>query len=255
VTPMNQDSPQPQPSAFPQTLWTQVVNALQQPELDQARYDELMALLCKIYWQPLYQFARRKGNSPEHSQDLTQGFFHRVIDQRLFLRADRNKGKLRSYLLNLFQSHIRDVHEKETALKRGGDAKSVSLDDPEQLLEVAAESPTLAVEFEREFAQNLLKQAMATVQADYTKSGKLERYESLKQFISREGSAEVYEAECDRIGVTMGNYKVLVQRFREAFKAALMTLVQHSMDDGATEEEVRAEVLEVIRLAFVGPGA
>jgi DNA-directed RNA polymerase specialized sigma24 family protein len=34
-----------------------------------------LAELCQIYWYPLYAFARRRGRSPDDSEDLTQGFF------------------------------------------------------------------------------------------------------------------------------------------------------------------------------------
>src|SRR5262249_49729652 len=55
--------------------------------------------LCRIYWRPLYLFLRRQGVGPEDAQDLTQSFFAELIQDRSFRRADRDKGRFRSFLL------------------------------------------------------------------------------------------------------------------------------------------------------------
>ena len=38
-----------------------------------------LAHLCRAYWYPLYAFVRRQGRSPEDAEDLTQGFFTRLL--------------------------------------------------------------------------------------------------------------------------------------------------------------------------------
>ena len=35
--------------------------------------------LCQTYWPPLYAYVRRRGNSPEDAQDLTQAFFAHLL--------------------------------------------------------------------------------------------------------------------------------------------------------------------------------
>src|SRR6266446_3427357 len=48
--------------------------------------------LCGQYWQPLYYFVRRRGYNEHDAQDLTQGFFARLLEKGLLGAADRNRG-------------------------------------------------------------------------------------------------------------------------------------------------------------------
>ena len=43
---------------------------------------EALAELCQIYWPPLYGYLRGHGHAPEEAQDLTQGFFARLLERR-----------------------------------------------------------------------------------------------------------------------------------------------------------------------------
>jgi len=61
-------------ASFHTTRWTIVMRAAQ----SQAQGGQsALAELCRLYWYPLYIFARRRGHSPDDAQDLTQGFFLR----------------------------------------------------------------------------------------------------------------------------------------------------------------------------------
>jgi DNA-directed RNA polymerase specialized sigma24 family protein len=51
-----------------------------------------LAQLCRNYWYPLYMFARRRGHSPDDAQDLTQGFFLHLLEQRALAGVNRLKG-------------------------------------------------------------------------------------------------------------------------------------------------------------------
>ena len=49
--------------------------------------------LYRIYWYPLYAYVRRRGHTPEETQDLTQGFFLHLLEQKTLGRADPFKRK------------------------------------------------------------------------------------------------------------------------------------------------------------------
>jgi DNA-directed RNA polymerase specialized sigma24 family protein len=88
----------------------------------EARPDAQAALesLCPSYWYPIYAFIRRKGQAPEAAPDLTQDFFLHLLSGNFFERADRSRGRFRSFLLgslNLFLAH---AHDRNSARKRGG---------------------------------------------------------------------------------------------------------------------------------------
>jgi hypothetical protein len=82
---------------FPTTRWTTVMRAAQ----SQATGGQsALAELCRIYWYPLYIFARR-GHSSEDTQDLTQGFFLHLLEHRALDGGDRLQGKFRLGKLGL----------------------------------------------------------------------------------------------------------------------------------------------------------
>jgi hypothetical protein len=49
--------------------------------------------LCQVYWRPVYVFLRKQGYGREDAQDLTQGFFAHLIENRGYAHADREKGR------------------------------------------------------------------------------------------------------------------------------------------------------------------
>src|ERR1700730_6823663 len=79
-----------------------------------------LAELCRLYWYPLYVFARLSGHSPEGAQDLMQGFFLHLLEHRAPAGVDRLKGKFRSFLLALLQSYLSDELDRARCHKRGG---------------------------------------------------------------------------------------------------------------------------------------
>src|SRR5215469_8922377 len=110
---------------FHTTRWTLVMaSAHDQNHAGRAA----LAALCQIYWYPLYAFARRRGYSPHDAQDLTQGFFVQILENRTFARADQLKGKFRSFLLTCFQNYLSVEAQRARSQKRGGDREFVFLD-------------------------------------------------------------------------------------------------------------------------------
>jgi len=80
----------PGSSQFPTTRWTLVI-AAGDPHRKEAR--AALVSLCEKYWYPLYAYLRRRGYSADRAQDLTQGFFIRLLEGRYLDRADPGKGR------------------------------------------------------------------------------------------------------------------------------------------------------------------
>jgi hypothetical protein len=110
--------------SFRATHWTIVMEAVQ----SQAQGGQsALAKLCRLYWYPLYVFARLSGHSPDDASALTQGFFLHLLEHRALTGVDRLKGKFRSFLLASLQDYL--SHELDRArLKRGGNEGFVQLD-------------------------------------------------------------------------------------------------------------------------------
>lgn len=217
---------------------------------------EILNRLCQCYWQPLFQYARRLGNPPEPAQDLTQGFFVQLLTKQLFNKANRERGKLRTLLLTAFSNYIHDEHDKAGAIKRGSNEVILSLEgleDAETAYQIEAdENSSPEVVYDKRYARDCLAAAAKLLEDRHVKDGKSAHYDSLKQFISVSGDKSSYTLEAANLGLPggEGHYKVLVQRFRDQFKKALLEVVRDTLPDDATEEDVRLEVLEIIRLAY-----
>src|SRR6478735_1042759 len=144
-------------SRFPVTQWTVVVQLSH--EADQAARRAALECLCRVYWYPLYAFARRMGRSQEDAEDLTQGFFGYLIGHNVLATASRDLGRLRTFLLAVFQRYIRDAETRQQAQKRGGRHEFVSLDllHAEELYRhEPADLATPETQFERSWALQVL---------------------------------------------------------------------------------------------------
>lgn len=88
---------------------------------------QALNLLCDGYWYPVFAHLRGLGHSPHESEDLTQGFFVKLLRTEVFARASQSKGRLRSYLLTCLQNFVREEHAAQNAQKRGHGASHVPL--------------------------------------------------------------------------------------------------------------------------------
>src|SRR5579859_4914550 len=102
---------------FATTHWTAVLSAGSgQPERAQQALEEL----CRTYWYPLYAYARRHGHSREDAQDLTQGFFARLLEKNFLEGVTAERGKFRAFLLAALKGFMANEWDRARALKRGG---------------------------------------------------------------------------------------------------------------------------------------
>src|SRR5882724_12562588 len=100
---------------FTATHWSVVLMAGQTSSPQAA---EALEKLCRTYWYPLYAYVRRQGHSPHDAQDLTQGFFARLLEKNWLGVADREKGKFRSFLLSVLNHYLGDERDRANAAKR-----------------------------------------------------------------------------------------------------------------------------------------
>jgi len=104
---------------FPSTHWS-VVLAAGRCQAESKMAGLALAELCRVYWSPLYGFVRSRGHTMHDAQDLTQSFFAYVLEHKVYARADRRKGRFRSFLLASLKNFLADAADRERTLKRGG---------------------------------------------------------------------------------------------------------------------------------------
>src|SRR3972149_5738774 len=109
---------------FATTHWTVVLMAGRR---NTARAREALGQLCRTYWFPLYAYARRRGHNPADAEDLTQGFFARLLQLHSLEDVRREKGKFRAFLLAAMNHYLADEWDRASAQKRGAQ-RTISLE-------------------------------------------------------------------------------------------------------------------------------
>jgi RNA polymerase sigma factor (sigma-70 family) len=205
-----------------------------------------LAELCRLYWYPLYVFARRRGHSPDDAQDLTQGFFLHLLEHRALTSVDRIKGKFRSFLLASFQNYLSAEAYRARCLKRGGRHEFVSLDleDAESRYRLEpADYLTAEKIFDARWALTLLDRAMTLLREEYAAQGKTSVFESMRVFLGNaagEGSPS-YEEVAKALGVSLGGVKTLIHRLRKRYSSLLREEIARTVSDPAEiEDEIHA---------------
>lgn len=230
-------------SLFPPTRWTQVSTLRKAPDSPEGR--RALEELCQTYWYPVYAFARRKGQAVADAQDLTQGFFAKILSAGFFENASSTEGRLRSYLLTSFTRHMADEWDKSQARKRGGGVEILSLDFDEgeqRYLHEPTASSSLEHGFDRAWARSILDQAGMALEEECAHDGKSRLFAELAPLITGNGEMEPYETISVRVGISPDALRQSVRRLRLRFRDLLRQTVADTLDtpdDAAIDDELR----------------
>lgn len=220
-------------SQFPVTQWTAVLQLSHAP--DEAARRRAMECLCRDYWYPLYVFARRIGHGQHDAEDLTQGFFAYLLEHQVLATASRELGKLRTFLLTVFQRYIGGEEDRQRTVKRGGRQVFVSLDllEAEELYRhEPAESATPETLFERVWALQVLRAAMEALRQSETTAGHGGRFEILSPFLDPETTAEAStESAAGLLSMSPEGIRQAVGRLRRKFRLALRRQIAATLQD------------------------
>jgi len=207
-----------------------------------------LSTLCQDYWHPIYAFIRRQGNGAEEARDLTQGYFLILLETSLLDDFRPAEGRFRSFLLASVRHFLSDARDRERAAKRGGGRTLIPLDEAfaeecyrrEPHTELTPEEA-----FERRWALTVIERALRRLEEDAERSGRLQQFARLKEFLTSTGSGSYREAGAD-LGTTEGAVKVAVHRLRRRYGEMLRTEVGETVADPAHVDGEIRYLLEVI---------
>lgn len=230
--------------AFPVTRWS-LVSSARSREGNEGQAFQALEQLCVLYWQPLYGYARRQGLGTEDAQDATQGFFARLIDKETFHAADRERGRLRTFLLAAFGHYLADERDRKNAWRRGGRAEIVPLmADGSHEVEPSHEL-TPEHHFNRQWALAVLQQALDALTRERALAGREREMSVLRGFLdaSGESGATAYEAAAGKLGWSVNATRVAVHRLRLRYRQVLEAQIASTLeseDPESVKEELRA---------------
>lgn len=203
--------------------------------------------LCQVYWPPLYSYLRRRGHGPEEAQDLTQGFFARLLETGGISTADPARGRFRSFLLTALKRYVINEHARGAAARRGGGQVHFTPDFDRAEYAYALEprdddSPERL--FDRKWAAIVLDRALQRLRDEYGETGKGELARALLPYLTEAGDLPAYREVAGELRMTEGAVKVAVHRLRQRYGAILRREVGETV---AGPGEVEAEMRELLR--------
>jgi len=227
---------------FALTHWSVVLRTGDQ---DSRAASAALEELCRVYWFPLYAFARRRGCSPADAEDLAQAFFARMLERNVIAQADPAKGRFRTFLLTLFKRFLANEWNREHAQKRGGfqPVLSIEADLAESRLGAEpahTEQPDIL--FERHWAMTLLDQVMKRLEDEYKGSGRGRLFEHLEGCLVRDPAALPYVGIASRLNLSEAAVKMAMQRLRARYQAILREEIGKTV---ASPEEIEAELRDL----------
>lgn len=234
------------PGPFPATRWTLVAQVRSGGDSGAKALEEL----CAMYWYPVYVYARRDGARPSDAEDLTQGFFARLLERGDLKAVDAAKGRLRSYLLRALKNFSISEGEKQRALKRGGGVVVVPIDGTEaegRFREEPADVSDPSVLFERRWALGLLEEAFARTKSEYESSDKGDLFAALSPMMAgRSDRREGYAALGESLGMSAGAVQVAVHRLRKRYRGQLEEAVAETVERPEDVAEELRHILAVV---------
>jgi RNA polymerase sigma-70 factor (ECF subfamily) len=217
-------------SVFVTTHWSVVFAA---GHADTPRARAAIETLCRTYWYPLYAYIRRRGYSPEDAQDLTQGFFIRLLERNRLGTADQRKGRFRSFLLAAMNNFLADEWDKARAQKRGGGVPSVPLQVEAAESRYGSESAdNLSPEqaYEHHWALTLLEDVLTRLRGEYERAGKTELFAALNRCLVGERAAQPYSELARELGLSESAVKSAVHRLRRRYRQLLRDEIANTVE-------------------------
>ena len=229
--------------AFPDTRWTLISHLA-----DPAKVDAALDQLCGVYWGPIYAYLLQSGKTHAEAQDLTQEFLEMVVRQRLLERADRESGKLRSWLLSALRNFLSNARRYETRQKRGSGAYFFPLDSDDvipELKRVVSNELSPDEAFDRAWVAVLLRRVLEVLTEQYRDAGRQSEFEALLPWLVDTGDESQSEAAA-KAGMTPANFRVQLHRLRGRYRQILRQEVSATLE---REEDYEQELEYLFRIS------
>lgn len=194
--------------------------------------------IFKAYWYPLFCFLRREGQGASEAEETLQQFFVWMAEKQILTRADRQRGRFRTFLLVSLKQF---VQRQRRRLRRaagsvvGGNAAAMAERSVDH--EVSRGLSPEAV-YERTWALELLRTTMDALRCDFERAGECARFDTLRGFLTCDSEANYADA-ANALGLSPGAVRVAVHRLRQRFGELLRAKIAETVPyDGDIDDEI-----------------
>jgi RNA polymerase sigma-70 factor (ECF subfamily) len=220
-------------SSFPATAWTMIEGA--KGEGDDAK--KSLSALCDVYWAPVFGFISRRIRNSHDAEDVTNNFFISLLQNPALIdKADRTRGKFRSYLSQRLKWFLMDRNKR---------TEHVKVTESGYLPEIAVD-PTDDFEFKVSWAKRTLERALDNLEDRYRFTGNEARRQV---FIKRRTGASASEI-ATALNLSTDKVKNELREIKKDSETSLRELV---IATGTDESLVDEEIAEIRRLITSPP--
>ena len=206
---------------YPETQWTALAQAsLHGDEAGRAALDSL----CRNYWEPVRLFILSRGWPHDDSADLAQCFFVFLMEKGILHRAERERGRFRSFLQEVLNNFLLDERARRATQKRGGGIPHEEADENS-----AVSEGTAAQDFDRQWALAVMRRAYELVAAECLATRGEEALAQIGPHIGGPGEMQPQDASAAKLGMSHGAFRSEIFQWRGKLREALRAEVRRTV--------------------------
>ena len=232
---------------FPTTQWTAIARATLHGDQNAAL---ALETFCERYRKPIIAFLRLRGVLSDQVEDIAHDFLYKVMTHSSLRRADRTKGKFRSYLSYALVHFMTEIQRRSKADKRGGGISDLSF----QVMQDFNVEPRdeefdreAAASFDKVWAVSIMETAFAVLESHMaTSPQRRDQWPLLKRFLLPGLRPVTYEEAAEQLGVSQATLRVDVSRQRARFRELLRHQVAQTVDSPEAVDEEMRHLFEVL---------
>ena len=234
-------SSQEQRGSFPTTHWSEVSQAASvDTTLRRAALERLTRQYAPAFRVHLVGYKRIPA---EQAEELLQGFLcDQIVAADLIAHADRNRGRLRTFLLMALDRYVLKVRRYARASKRGGGVAPISID--EQGLDPIGDRAPAGEAFDLAWARQVVQQALEKMQSECHRAARDDLWELFECRVVGPLLACTpvprYQSLVGQFGIKSPTQasNLLITAKRMFARTLRATIAEYSSED-AVEEELR----------------
>ena len=226
------------------TRWD-LIDRARHAEVDPAVSRRALEQVILQYRPAMVAAIARSGLPSADVEDVCQEFLMSAFLTNTLPKADREKGRFRTFMLFTLRQFIVDYRRRQGALKRGsGRVVSIEEVDQEEAMAMLTARPQEELAFEVDFALCLHRRVIESLQQEYSLRRQAAVFESLQPLIlDREAMPGPLP------GMESMAVRQALSRLRSRYGSKFLKQVNLIIDDGEQPEE---EMIQLLKLVLIG---
>jgi RNA polymerase sigma-70 factor (ECF subfamily) len=228
-------------SLFAVTSWKTVLQARR----DDSEGKAALGRLLTRYYGPIQRIIQLQQRcDPDQAADLTQEFVKECLRRDFLREVGPDKGRFRTFIRRCLEYFLRDQHVKTAAQKRGGGEAPLSLHQTDEeghpLLDPPAPAEAPGTLLDREWARQVVEQALLRLEAECRAARRAELYRELRDQLTGAEEPTSAARTADRLGLSEGAVNVARHRLRQRLGELIAEEVQGTVaEEGDWREELQ----------------